>query len=185
MTNHISRRRWHKPKDNGTHPQQVKFNNNNNSFSNKNSYEEEDSEDIDVGQENLDVSLPDRREDSLGSSHFPGDGELETNHSDPQSTYSIARLLNSSSSSPVFSGLQCEVSDALQPSQPSPHLSSPLPRFVIELSSLWPVWSPTEPWCTLPPSPAGCAVRPCTPCQASQDTSTKLTQTSQPPTVIK
>ena len=67
-TNHVSRRRWHKPKDSGTHPQQGKFNNNNNSFSNKNSYEEEDSEDIDVGEENLDLSLPDRREDSLGSS---------------------------------------------------------------------------------------------------------------------
>ena len=66
LSPNIFLRRWHKPKDNGSQPQQVKFNNNNNSFSNKNSYEEEECEDIDVGEENLDVSFPDRREDSLG-----------------------------------------------------------------------------------------------------------------------
>ena len=75
MTNHVSCRRWHKPKDNGTQ-QQGKFNNNNNSFSNKNSYEEEDTEDIDVGEENLDVSLPDRREDSLGRQRSHSSGKF-------------------------------------------------------------------------------------------------------------
>ena len=115
-TNHVSCRRWHKPKDNGTHPQQVKFNNNNNSFNNKNCYEEEESEDIDVGEENLDVSLSDRREDSLARQR-----------SDPQSTYSIARLLNNNSTStnsPAFSPLQCEVSDAVPLT--SHHHQSPL-----------------------------------------------------------
>ena len=47
-------------------------------------------------------------------------------YSEPQSTYSIARLLNNttSSSSPAFSGLECEVSDAVQHSVTSHH--SPL-----------------------------------------------------------
>ena len=76
LTHCVSCRRWHKPKDGGTHPQQVKFNNNNNSFSNKNSYEEEDTEDIDVGEENLDVSLPDRREDSLGRQRSHSSGKF-------------------------------------------------------------------------------------------------------------
>ena len=76
---HVSRRRWHKPKDNGTQPQPGKFNNNNNSFSNKNSYEEEEEcEDIDVGEENLDVSFPERREDSLGRQRSRSSGIYET-----------------------------------------------------------------------------------------------------------
>ena len=119
---HVSRRRWHKPKDNGTQPQPGKFNNNNNSFSNKNSYdEEEESEDIDVGEENLDVTLPDRREESLGSSSGKRDHiwldmlRPTLLYSDPQPNYSIARLLNCSSSSPAFSVLQCEVSLNLNP----------------------------------------------------------------------
>ena len=77
LTQLVSCRRWHKPKDNGTHPQQVKFNNNNNSFSNKNSYEEEENEDIDVGEENLSLSLPDEsREDRLGRQRSNSSGNF-------------------------------------------------------------------------------------------------------------
>ena len=101
-------------------------------------------------------------------------------YSDPQSTYSIARLLNSttsSSSSPAFSALQCEVSDAVPHTLSLTTHSCPLLRFVRELSKVLPAWSPTESWCTVRPSPAGCVARLCTPCQASRDTSTKLTPT--------
>ena len=61
--------------------------------------------------------------------HFPGD--VETNlllYSDPQSTYSIAHLLNTTSStttSPTYSGLQCEVSDGVETDCQQPSLSSP------------------------------------------------------------